>query len=39
MIYVYLGWCVVEIVRLIAQRSAPVAWTAFRRTLAEHFAS
>jgi cation:H+ antiporter len=39
MIYVYLGWCLIEIVRLIAHRSAPAAWTAFRRTLGEHLAS
>ena len=36
MIYVYLGWCLIEIVRLISHRSAPAAWTAFRRTWAEH---
>lgn len=39
MIYVYLGWCLIEIVRLIAHRSAPAAWIAFRRTLGEHLAS
>jgi cation:H+ antiporter len=36
MIYVYLGWCLIEIARLISHRSAPAAWTAFRRTWAEH---
>ncbi len=36
MIYVYLGWCLVEIVRMIASRSAPAAWHALRRTFAEH---
>ena len=38
MIYVYLGWCLIEIVRLIAARSAPAAWIALRRTFAEHVA-
>jgi cation:H+ antiporter len=38
MIYVYLGWCLIEIVRLIANRSAPAAWIALRRTFAEHVA-
>jgi len=36
MIYVYLGWCLIEIVRLIANRSAPAAWIALKRTFAEH---
>ena len=36
MIYVYLGWCLIEIVRLIANRSAPPAWIALKRTFAEH---
>ena len=35
MIYVYLCWCLIELVRLIANRSAPAAWIALRRTLAE----
>ncbi|HUJ12595.1 MAG TPA: hypothetical protein VL284_02305 [Thermoanaerobaculia bacterium] len=38
MIYVYLVWCLVEVVRLIARRSAPEAWHALRRTFAEHVA-
>ena len=38
MIYVYLCWCLIELVRLIANRSAPAAWIALRRTLAEHLA-
>ncbi|HEY6844249.1 MAG TPA: hypothetical protein VI391_08785 [Thermoanaerobaculia bacterium] len=38
MIYVYLGWCLVELVRLIAHRSAPAAWVALRRTYAQHVA-
>ena len=36
MIYVYLGWCLIELVRMLASRSAPAAWHALRRTLAEH---
>jgi cation:H+ antiporter len=35
MIYVYLAWCLVEIVRLLASRSAPAAWHGLRRTFAE----
>jgi cation:H+ antiporter len=38
MIYVYLGWCIVELVRMIAARSAPAAWTALRMTLRRRFA-
>jgi cation:H+ antiporter len=38
MIYVYLAWCIVEVVRMIASRSAPAAWRALRDTLAERFA-
>src|SRR5204862_2343178 len=38
MIYVYLGWCVVEVVRMVASRSAPAAWRALRGTLAQRFA-
>lgn len=38
MIYVYLGWCLIELARLIAARSAPAAWIALRRTLAERVA-
>jgi len=36
MIYVYLGWCLIEVARMIASRTAPAAWQALRRTLAEH---
>ena len=36
MIYVYLGWCLIEIVLLISRRSAPAAWLGLRRTFAEH---
>ena len=38
MIYVYLGWCIVEIVRMVASRSAPAAWRALRQTLSARFA-
>ena len=38
MIYVYLGWCAVEMIRMVATRSAPAAWRALRNTLAERFA-
>lgn len=38
MIYVYLAWCIVELVRMIAARSAPAAWTALRTTLRRRFA-
>jgi hypothetical protein len=38
MIYVYLGWCIVELVRMIAARTAPAAWTALRSTLRRRFA-
>src|SRR5438128_378289 len=37
MIWVYLGWCAVEIVKLLLGRSAPVAWVCLRRTLAQRF--
>lgn len=35
MIYVYLGWCLIEIVRLLISGSAPAAWHGLRRTFAE----
>ncbi len=38
MIYVYLAWCIVEIARLLAARSAPAAWHALQRTFAERLA-
>jgi cation:H+ antiporter len=39
MIYVYLAWCVIEILRMIlVERTAPAAWKALRRTLKERFA-
>jgi cation:H+ antiporter len=38
MIYVYLGWCLIEIVRMLASRTVPAAWQGLRRTFAEHVA-
>jgi cation:H+ antiporter len=38
MIYVYLAWCIVELVRLLATRSAPAACTGLRKTLRHRFA-
>jgi hypothetical protein len=38
MLYVYGGWCVIEIVKLLLARRAPAAWTGFRKTLALRFA-
>lgn len=38
MIYVYLAWCAIEIIRLIASRETPAAWRGLRTTLSERFA-
>jgi cation:H+ antiporter len=38
MIYVYLGWCILELVRMVISREAPAAWRGLRNTLAERFA-
>jgi len=38
MIYVYLAWCIIELVRLALSREAPPAWRALRTTLAARFA-
>jgi len=38
MIWVYLGWCVLEIGRMIVMREKPAAWTALRNVLARRFA-
>jgi len=38
MIYVYLAWCIVELVRLVIGREAPRAWRGLRITLAQRFA-
>ena len=37
MIYVYLAWCIIELIRMLASRSAPAAWIGLRRTLAQRF--
>src|SRR5438309_4975194 len=39
MIYVYLGWCLIEIALLIARGSAQPAWHGLRRTFAEPVAA
>jgi cation:H+ antiporter len=38
MIYVYLAWCAVELVRLAVRGHAPPAWRGLRATLAARFA-
>jgi hypothetical protein len=38
MIYVYLAWCIVELVRMVWARRPPEAWTALRATLHRRFA-
>jgi cation:H+ antiporter len=38
MIYVYLGWCILEIVLMIASRQAPAAWRGLRSTLTKRLA-
>ena len=38
MIYVYLGWCILELARMVISREAPAAWRGLRNTLAERFA-
>lgn len=38
MIIVYMVWCGIEIVRMVAARRPPAAWTGLRRTLALRFA-
>jgi len=37
MIFVYLGWCVLEMIKMLAARRAPPAWTGLRETLARRF--
>src|SRR6202521_5365926 len=39
MVYVYLGWCIVEMVKLLIQRTPPAAWTGFRHTMTRRFAA
>jgi len=38
MIWVYLGWCAIEIIRMLASRTAPAAWHGLRQTLGQRFA-
>jgi hypothetical protein len=38
MIYVYLGWCAFEVLRLVISREAPAAWHGLRKTLTRRFA-
>jgi len=38
MILVYLGWCGVEIVKMLFARQAPSAWVGLRKTLSARFA-
>src|SRR5947209_10521086 len=38
MIYVYLAWCILEVTRMVASRTAPAAWRGLRNTLAQRFA-
>ncbi|HEX9161997.1 MAG TPA: hypothetical protein VF980_09865 [Thermoanaerobaculia bacterium] len=39
MIYVYLAWCIIELIRVvITERGVPRAWTGLRTTLARRFA-
>ena len=38
MIWVYTGWCVFEILKLLFARKAPAAWIGFRETLRIRFA-
>ena len=39
MIYVYMAWCAVEIVKMLWSRQAPAAWTGLRHTFAARFAT
>jgi cation:H+ antiporter len=39
MVYVYLAWCAIEVIRLLIAREAPAAWTGFRKTWASRFAT
>jgi len=39
MIFIYLGWCAIEIIKLLISRKAPAAWVGFRRTWAARFAT
>lgn len=37
MIFVYLGWCAIEIIKLLIAREAPAAWVGFWRTWERRF--
>lgn len=37
MIFVYLGWCAIELIKLLIAREAPAAWVGFWRTWARRF--
>jgi len=37
MIWVYAGWCALEMVKMLFARKAPAAWTALRTTLSRRF--
>jgi cation:H+ antiporter len=37
MIWVYAGWCVFELIKLVLARQAPAAWVGFKRTWARRF--
>ncbi|HWW60225.1 MAG TPA: hypothetical protein VN181_02555 [Thermoanaerobaculia bacterium] len=39
MLWVYAGWCVLELVKLVAAREAPRAWIGLRKTLGARFAA
>ncbi|MGN6184382.1 MAG: hypothetical protein ACTHQM_12095 [Thermoanaerobaculia bacterium] len=39
MVYVYLGWCVIEVIKLLIARKAPAAWIGFRKTWTSRFAA
>ena len=38
MIWVYLGWCGIEVLKILVSRRRPAAWTALHNTLARRFA-
>lgn len=38
MTWIYVAWCVVELVKLVANRETPPAWAGLRETLARRFA-
>lgn len=38
MVWVYAGWCAIEIGKLVVRRQVPAAWSGFRETVARRFA-